>query len=143
MAGATRIAICTPEDAKAVIKRAAGMRAVEATAMNAESSRSHSVFMLHITGQHAGSNTHLQGALNLVDLAGRQATDSSLPMHGCTYQSAPCSGQKHCGIAFSRLFNIRCLSSGAPWDAFAHMIAAAAASHPCGCGMRDADAPSG
>ena len=39
--------------------------------MNAVSSRSHSVFMLYISGHHEGSGQRLQGALNLVDLAGR------------------------------------------------------------------------
>ena len=71
MAGATRASVGTAQEARALMRRAAGSRAVEATAMNAESSRSHSVFMLHIQGRHAGTNTCLQGALNLVDLAGR------------------------------------------------------------------------
>ena len=39
--------------------------------MNAVSSRSHSVFMLYISGHHENSGQRLQGALNLVDLAGR------------------------------------------------------------------------
>ena len=63
----------TAQEAHALMRRAARARAVEATAMNAESSRSHSAFMLHITGRHAASDTCLQGALNLVDLAGRCA----------------------------------------------------------------------
>ena len=39
--------------------------------MNATSSRSHSIFMLFITGRHAPTSTLVQGSLNLVDLAGR------------------------------------------------------------------------
>lgn len=69
--GATRAKITSAEEAAALVKRAAASRAVEATAMNAVSSRSHSVFMLYICGHHPGSSTHLLGGLNLVDLAGR------------------------------------------------------------------------
>ena len=47
--------------------------------MNAVSSRSHSVFTLYITGRHEASGQRLQGALNLVDLAGRSAM--SLHVH--------------------------------------------------------------
>lgn len=57
--------------AETLIRRAAASRACEATAMNAESSRSHVVFMLYITGAHAPTGTRLQGCLCLVDLAGR------------------------------------------------------------------------
>lgn len=71
MVGATRTRIATAEAAAALVKRAASSRAVEATAMNAVSSRSHSIFMLYISGHHPGSSTHLLGGLNLVDLAGR------------------------------------------------------------------------
>lgn len=65
------------------MRRAARARAVEATAMNAESSRSHSAFMLHITGRHAASDTRLQGALNLVDLAGRCGSPSAACVRPC------------------------------------------------------------
>ncbi len=58
--------------------QATAARAVEATAMNAVSSRSHSVFMLSVRGMHAASATLLEGALNLVDLAGRRAIFYSL-----------------------------------------------------------------
>lgn len=73
MAGATVVRVTSAEGAAALVKRAAGARACEATAMNAASSRSHSVFLLNICGRHAGSGARLQGALNLVDLAGRCA----------------------------------------------------------------------
>lgn len=59
------------EEASELVRRAAAARAVESTAMNAVSSRSHVVFMLYISGTHAPSNTRLQGCLCLVDLAGR------------------------------------------------------------------------
>lgn len=73
MVGAVRAKISTPEEAAALVKRAASARSVEATAMNAVSSRSHSIFMLYISSHHGGSSTHLLGGLNLVDLAGRCA----------------------------------------------------------------------
>ena len=69
--GATRLPIGCATDADALVKKAAAARAVESTAMNAGSSRSHSGFTLFITGQHEASGQRLQGALNLVDLAGR------------------------------------------------------------------------
>lgn len=75
--GATRAAIASEEDADELVRRAAASRAVESTAMNAESSRSHSVFMLYITGRHEATETLLQGSLNLVDLAGSERLNRS------------------------------------------------------------------
>lgn len=72
MLGATRVPITSEFEAADLVRRAAAARAVESTAMNAVSSRSHSVFMLYITGRHEASSTHLQGSLNLVDLAGSE-----------------------------------------------------------------------
>ncbi|GFH11296.1 kinesin motor domain-containing protein, partial [Haematococcus lacustris] len=71
--GVSKVPISDAGAADALIRRAAASRACEATAMNAESSRSHSVFMLYITGSHAATNTRLQGCLCLVDLAGSHA----------------------------------------------------------------------
>ncbi len=71
MVGATVTPVTSSDVAAALVKKAALARACEATAMNASSSRSHSVLMLAITGRHEASGTHLKGALNLVDLAGR------------------------------------------------------------------------
>ncbi|KFM25415.1 Kinesin-1 [Auxenochlorella protothecoides] len=70
--GATRLTIASEEDAALLVARAAAARSVEATAMNAASSRSHSVFLLYITGRHAASDTALHGSLALVDLAGSE-----------------------------------------------------------------------
>lgn len=65
------MAITSAEGADLLVKKAATARAVEATAMNATSSRSHSVFMVYIRGEHAATQVRLHGMLNLVDLAGR------------------------------------------------------------------------
>ena len=45
--------------------------------MNAQSSRSHTLFLLYITGTHAASGQTLSGGLNLVDLAGSERTGRS------------------------------------------------------------------
>ena len=45
---------------------------VAATDMNAQSSRSHCCFVLHITGVNESRDTRVQGCLNLVDLAGSE-----------------------------------------------------------------------
>lgn len=75
--GAVKATIVNDEDAANIIKQAAAARACESTAMNATSSRSHSVFMLYITGRHENSGALLQGSLNLVDLAGSERLNRS------------------------------------------------------------------
>ena len=60
-----------------MVRRASAARAVEATQMNAQSSRSHTLFLLYITGVHAASGQQLNGCLNLVDLAGSERTARS------------------------------------------------------------------
>ncbi|KAK9803630.1 hypothetical protein WJX72_007017 [[Myrmecia] bisecta] len=75
--GAVREPVESAEGAAGLVKRAAAARAVEATAMNAVSSRSHSVFMLYITGKHEATGACVHGALNLVDLAGSERLNRS------------------------------------------------------------------
>ena len=59
------------------IQRGASRRAVSATKCNSESSRSHSIVMVSVTGKnaHTGQTTH--GKLNLVDLAGSERVKKS------------------------------------------------------------------
>ncbi|KAI8468897.1 MAG: kinesin-domain-containing protein [Monoraphidium minutum] len=78
VAGARRVAVGGAAHAAELVKRAAEARASGETAMNAASSRSHSVFMLYIAGAHAASGTRLAGSLCLVDLAGSERLDRSL-----------------------------------------------------------------
>lgn len=52
-------------------------RTVASTNMNSHSSRSHSVFILHLRGHNADSDTIVEGALNLCDLAGSERLDRS------------------------------------------------------------------
>lgn len=69
-----------PTDAEAVeaiMRQAAKYRAVGSTDMNAVSSRSHSVFTLHLTALNPESRQALRGTLNLCDLAGSERLDRS------------------------------------------------------------------
>merc|ERR1719215_1399687 len=47
-------------------------RSVGATNMNAQSSRSHSIFALYLKGPNTELNEELHGALHMVDLAGSE-----------------------------------------------------------------------
>ncbi|KDO24488.1 hypothetical protein SPRG_10304 [Saprolegnia parasitica CBS 223.65] len=63
-----------------IMERAACNRSVEKTDMNAESSRSHSIFTLHLRGSKRdddGSEVELLGSLSLVDLAGSERLSRS------------------------------------------------------------------
>lgn len=65
------------EDVDRLLSKANKVRSVGATAMNAQSSRSHMVFMLAIDGTNAATGQKLSGALNLIDLAGSERVDKS------------------------------------------------------------------
>jgi len=56
-----REAVTSVEAAAGLVRRASAARAVEATQMNAVSSRSHTIFMLYITGHHEASGSKLTG----------------------------------------------------------------------------------
>merc|ERR1712038_1422909 len=60
-----------------VMRQAAKHRSVGQTDMNAVSSRSHSVFTLHLTALHPENRQALRGTLNLCDLAGSERLDRS------------------------------------------------------------------
>jgi kinesin family protein C1 len=60
-----------------LMESAARSRSVASTKMNAQSSRSHSVFMLHLRGYNEDSGAFVHGALNLCDLAGSERLDRS------------------------------------------------------------------
>lgn len=66
---------CAPEDKHqftSILDIAAKNRSVCKTDMNAESSRSHSVFTLHLVARNETQNAVLRGQLNLCDLAGSE-----------------------------------------------------------------------
>eukprot|EP00798_Chlamydomonas_sp_ICE-L_P023960 gene23960-9532_t len=75
--GVSRTEISSTEQTMALLQQAASNRASNATAMNTNSSRSHSVFFLNISGRHEENNATLSGALYLVDLAGSERLDRS------------------------------------------------------------------
>lgn len=81
--GLTKIKIETLDAAQgmhqldSVMEAAARSRSVASTKMNAQSSRSHSVFMLHLHGYNQDSGAVVRGALNLCDLAGSERLDRS------------------------------------------------------------------
>jgi kinesin family protein C1 len=62
---------------EALMEAAARSRSVASTKMNSQSSRSHSVFMLHLRGYNEDSGAVVHGALNLCDLAGSERLDRS------------------------------------------------------------------
>lgn len=69
-----------PNDATRVdeiMQLAARHRSVGQTSMNAQSSRSHSIFTLHLKAKNIADGNILKGALNLVDLAGSERLDRS------------------------------------------------------------------
>ena len=65
------------EQLEALMGVASRSRSVASTKMNSQSSRSHSVFMLHLNGYNEESGAIVNGALNLCDLAGSERLDRS------------------------------------------------------------------
>jgi kinesin family protein C1 len=65
------------EQISLIMDIAARHRSVGQTAMNERSSRSHSVFCLHLKASNKEQGIILKGALNLVDLAGSERLDRS------------------------------------------------------------------
>ncbi|KAL3235115.1 Kinesin-like protein KAR3 [Nakaseomyces bracarensis] len=60
-----------------VLKRANKLRSTASTAANEHSSRSHSIFIIHLEGENKNTGEKSQGILNLVDLAGSERLNSS------------------------------------------------------------------
>jgi kinesin family protein C1 len=71
------MAISSSSEVVEVLKIAARNRSVAATKMNENSSRSHSVFTLYLTGINSVNRTSLTGSLNLCDLAGSERLSRS------------------------------------------------------------------
>jgi len=75
-----QITPCDPgnrAELEAILDFAWKHRAVGGTDMNAQSSRSHSVFTLHLTAKNSRNGAKLAGELHLCDLAGSERVDRS------------------------------------------------------------------
>jgi kinesin family protein C2/C3 len=83
VAGATIVPVFCADHVYSLIHYANANRSVAATAMNARSSRSHSVFQLHIQARFLGlpgkpsDGSTLSSTISLVDLAGSERLDKS------------------------------------------------------------------
>lgn len=67
----------SPEMVESILENAAANRSVAATKANERSSRSHSVFILKLTGENRITGERSEGTLNLVDLAGSERLSHS------------------------------------------------------------------
>lgn len=70
--GLTSVELDSLEKVNTVLGRASDNRSTASTRANERSSRSHSVFMLHIKGRNVVSGHECSGTLNLIDLAGSE-----------------------------------------------------------------------
>ncbi|KAJ5280709.1 hypothetical protein N7478_006081 [Penicillium angulare] len=73
----TTVQLDSPEMVESLLKNADANRSVAATKANERSSRSHSVFILKLTGQNHVTGERSEGTLNLVDLAGSERLSHS------------------------------------------------------------------
>eukprot|EP00899_Mesostigma_viride_P023454 jgi/Mesvir1/4293/Mv22247-RA.1 len=69
--------VSTAAQVASLMKQAAAQRSVGQTCMNEESSRSHAVFTLQITGENKATGKVVDGVLNLIDLAGSERLSRS------------------------------------------------------------------
>ena len=75
--GLQRVPVRTVEDVLQLMARGAKNRHVGGTAMNADSSRSHCVLSVEVTGLNTLARVQYQGKLQLIDLAGSERIDRS------------------------------------------------------------------
>ncbi|KAI7852836.1 P-loop containing nucleoside triphosphate hydrolase protein [Circinella umbellata] len=68
----TTVILDSPAKVNMMLRKASHNRATGATNLNERSSRSHSVFMLRLTGINPTTKEHSSGVLNLIDLAGSE-----------------------------------------------------------------------
>ncbi|XP_043697977.1 kinesin-like protein KIN-14C isoform X2 [Telopea speciosissima] len=68
----TIVDVCGIKEVSSLLRQAAQSRSVGKTQMNEQSSRSHFVFTLRISGVNESTEQQVQGVLNLIDLAGSE-----------------------------------------------------------------------
>ncbi|KAJ4980406.1 hypothetical protein NE237_031243 [Protea cynaroides] len=68
----TIVDVCGIKEVSSLLQQAAQSRSVGKTQMNEQSSRSHFVFTLRISGVNVSTEQQVQGVLNLIDLAGSE-----------------------------------------------------------------------
>ncbi|XP_076909562.1 kinesin-like protein KIN-14N [Bidens hawaiensis] len=73
----TVVDVRSSKEVSFLLNRAAQSRSVSKTQMNEQSSRSHFVFTLRITGVNESTEQQVQGVLNLIDLAGSERLSKS------------------------------------------------------------------
>ncbi|KAI4115095.1 MAG: hypothetical protein LQ345_004243 [Seirophora villosa] len=73
----TTVELDSPNKVESILQRASSNRSVAATKANERSSRSHSVFILKLTGENSTTGERSEGTLNLVDLAGSERLSQS------------------------------------------------------------------
>ncbi|KHN45723.1 Kinesin-1 [Glycine soja] len=69
--------VCSVDEISSLLQQAAQSRSVGRTQMNEQSSRSHFVFKLRISGRNERTEKQVQGVLNLIDLAGSERLSRS------------------------------------------------------------------
>ncbi|KAG7389491.1 hypothetical protein PHYPSEUDO_010376 [Phytophthora pseudosyringae] len=98
--GASEISIASVAAGMAVLSRGNAQRSTGSTLMNADSSRSHSVFTLTFTKKHLASGTKVRGKLFIVDLAGSEKVQKTAAT-GVRMEEA-----KHINRSLSALGNV-------------------------------------
>jgi kinesin family member C1 len=73
----TSVDLDSPEKVEEILAQAMSNRSVAATKANERSSRSHSVFILKLSGHNSITGERSEGTLNLVDLAGSERLSQS------------------------------------------------------------------
>ncbi|KAG6397822.1 hypothetical protein SASPL_139270 [Salvia splendens] len=88
----TTMDVRSSKEVSYLLDQAAQSRSVGKTQMNEESSRSHFVFTLRITGFNESRDQQVQGVLNLIDLAGSERLSKSGATGDRLKETQPCLG---------------------------------------------------